>query len=130
MWDNFLSHFISTKTRIHSKKGCAKWNLRVPNLDSSECRSDKLSAMGWWPFDGEHKNPRKMARARSTQLWIILGVFVLCLCVQQLNADDREITGTFLSTLFCKPQELANNKHSFIYFNTFTINIQRLHSSS
>lgn len=45
-----------------------------------------------WPFDG--KNPRKMARVMSTQ-WITLGVFILSLCIQQLNADDREITGTF-----------------------------------
>lgn len=64
--------------------------------------------MGWRPFDGMEENPRtKMtARARSTQLWIILGVFILCQCVQQLNADDREITGTFL--LLLSSQELAN----------------------
>lgn len=50
-----------------------------------------------WPFDG--KIPHNMARARSTQ-WIIFSSFILFLCIQRLNADDRETTGTLLLLFF------------------------------
>lgn len=51
-----------------------------------------------WPFDG--KIPHNMARARSTQ-WIIFSSFILFLCIQRLNADDRETTDSYNTTVPC-----------------------------
>jgi hypothetical protein len=89
-----------------------------------------------WPFDG--KIPHNMARARSTQ-WIIFSSFILFLCIQRLNADDRETTGTLLllfsyfillcltSSIFVL-QRLLNLQKYFSFAVSYVLTLQILTS--